>query len=299
VNKRLYDVGIIGAGPAGVQAALYAARAGLSAIVFTAGPGELGRAHLVENYYGLPRAVTGKTLYKYGLRQLARVGAEVVEAEVIGVSYASDFLVQYTGGALHARCVIIATGRAKTRVALSGLAELEGKGVSYCAVCDGFFYKNKPVAVLGAGEYAAAEASHLAELASCLTVLTNGAEPALCATEDHCNLWPADTELINKKIASLQTDDTGKLAGVLFEDGSSLEIKGLFVAVGTASAGDLARKLGCELSGGAIAVDEHAATNLPGLFAAGDCTGGIAQISTAVGQGAAAGLAAVKFLRGL
>jgi len=287
----MYDAAIIGAGPAGVQAALYTARAGLSTVVFTAGPGELGRAHLVENYYGLPRAVTGKTLYKYGLRQLERVGAEIVEAEVTGVSFTSAFEVEYTGGKASARCVVIATGRAKARAPLDGLAELEGKGVSYCAVCDGFFYKNKPVAVLGAGEYAAAEAGHLGALAASVTVLTNGGKV-------ESGKWKAENEVSEGKIKTLVTDENGKLAGVVFEDGSSLEIKGLFVAVGKASANDLARKLGCEIAGGGIKVDAQGATNLPGVFAAGDCTGGVAQISTAVGQGAAAGLAAVGFCRG-
>jgi len=271
LTDNTYDVAIIGAGPAGAQAGLYTARAGLATAVFTAGPGELSRAHLVENYYGLPRAVSGKTLHKYGLKQLERVGAEILTAEVTGVSYSLEYEIEYTGGRVNAKCVIIATGRAKNRVNIKGLAELEGRGVSYCAVCDGFFYKNKPVAVLGAGEYAAAEAGHLEALASSVTVLHD--------------------------IKSLKTDDNGMLAGVVLEDGSLLEVKGLFVAVGTASASDLARKLGCELENGAIKTDEHGKTNLPGIFAAGDCTDGIAQISTAVGQGAAAGLAAVKYIK--
>ena len=182
--------------------------------------------------------------------------------------------------------VVFSTGTSRRAPKIKGLAEFEGRGVSYCAVCDGFFYRGKTVAVLGEGEYAAEEASYLKNLAEKVYVLTNGLSPAVTVE---------GVEYITEKLAEINGSAT--VEKVTFESGNTVEISGLFVAVGVAGATDFARKLGCEINGNAIVTDDKCATNLPGLYAAGDNTGGMLQIAKAVYQGAVAGGESAKFAR--
>ena len=171
---------------------------------------------------------------------------------------------------------------------IRGIREFEGKGVSYCAVCDAFFYRGKDVVVLGNGAYAQSEANELLPLAASVTVLTDG-KPLLFTPPD-------GVRVVEKKILELQGNE--RLSGVLFEDASNLPAHGLFVAYGVAGSADLARKIGAVTQGPRIVTDENMATNIPGLYAAGDCTGGLLQVSKAVYDGAKAGMQAVLFLRG-
>src|SRR5699024_5254392 len=143
------------------------------------------------------------------------------------------------------------------------------------------------VAVLGNGDYALHEAQELLPMASHVTILTNGLEPQVD--------FPKEMDVIPTPIRQLNGDTS--LKGVVFEDNTTLEISGLFVALGTANGSDLAKKLGLLLENDKIVVDDSMATALPGVFAAGDCIGGILQVSTAVGEGAKAGISAIKFLR--
>ena len=155
-------------------------------------------------------------------------------------------------------------------------------------MCDGFFYRGKTVAVLGEGEYAAEEASYLKNLAAKVYILTNGSQPAKIIE---------GVEYIDKKIEKIKGEVT--VDSVQFTDGSSIETEGLFVAIGIAGAGDFARKLGAELNGNTIVTDEKYRTNIPGLFAAGDNTGGMLQIAKAVYEGAVAGSEGAKFVRSM
>ena len=184
--------------------------------------------------------------------------------------------------------MVLATGAQRRRPRIPGLDDFDGAGVSYCAVCDGFFCRGKEVAVLGAGTYALHEAGVLLPLAKRVTLLTNG-DPA---PEE----FPQDLDLDTRPIAAL-VGESGILSAVRFADGGALEVCRLFVALGTAGSGDLARKVGLLTENGKIVVDGTMATNVPGLFAAGDCTGGLPQVATAVAQGAQAGLSAVRYLQ--
>lgn len=281
------DVIILGSGPAGISAALYTARAGLNTLVIGRIGGSLLKTDKIENYYGFAEPVSGKTLLENGAVQARRVGTEIVEDEVVGIAYDGQFVVSTASSVYRAPFVVIATGSSRQAPKLPGLTEFEGHGVSYCAVCDGFFYRKKNVAVLGAGDYALHEAMELLPLAAKVTILTNGAQP-------EAN-FPPELAVETKKINSLFGD--GTLKGVRFEDGSELETAGVFVAVGVAGSVDLARKLGVETKGSAIVVDENRQTNIPGLYAAGDCTGGLLQISKSVSDGAIAGTAVIKAFR--
>lgn len=282
-----FQVIIIGGGPAGVSAALYLRRANIRAALIENGPGALARAHKIENYYGV--AASGLKLYAEGLEQARNLGAAIIQDEVVGVEYTGAFTLALKNAneTLTAPALILATGTKNITLDLPGLAELEGRGVSYCAVCDGFFFRSKRVAVVGSGAYALHEAEYLKHLAKSVTVLTNGKDDALARS--------AGFAAITQPLAALT--GTGKLQSVRFADGSELEVDGLFIALGTADSADLARKLGARLDGRFIRIDENCATNIPGLFAAGDCTGGLMQVAKAVHEGARAGLAALKFIR--
>lgn len=284
-----FDVIVIGKGPAGISAAVYAARAGLSVRVLGRDNGALLKAEKVENYYGFEQPLSGNELVERGIAQAARLGVDILTEEVIGLDYGDPFVVQTKNGTYGAKAVILATGSSRATPNIQGLKTFEGKGVSYCAVCDAFFYKGKDVAVLGEGPYALHEAEVLKPIAQSVTMLTAGKAPTVDA---------ADGIAINdKKIKAVGGADS--VQNVAFEDGSTLDVAGLFIAVGVAGSTALARKLGAEVSGNTIVIDEHMQTNVPGLFAAGDCTGGLLQIAKAVSDGARAGTAAVKHVRAL
>ena len=170
---------------------------------------------------------------------------------------------------------------------MQNLEAMEGRGVSYCAVCDAFFYRGKHVAVLGNGEFALHEIHDLLPVAGSVTLLTNGEEPSFPLPEG----VTADT----RKIASLEGES--RLEQVVFADGTSLPLDGLFIAYGTAGSGALARKIGAALANGNVAVNENMETTVPGLYAAGDCVGGLLQVSKAVYEGAVAGTHIAKVSR--
>lgn len=281
------NVIIIGSGPAGVSAALYTARAGFSTTVITKGDGSLKKAEKIENYYGFPQPVNGALLESKGREGAENVGVQFVNSEVVGLSFDDKLVVQTTTGKLSADSVIIATGAQRSAPNVKGIKDYEGKGVSYCAVCDAFFYRGKNVALLGNGEYALHEAEALLPIVSSVTLLTNG--DRIVAD------FPSSVKIVTKKLAQVSGKDS--IEKVIFEDGTSLDIDGLFVAYGVAGSSDLARKIGAQTDAGKIVVDQDMATNIPGLYAAGDCTGGMLQIAKAVYEGAQAGTSAAKFLR--
>lgn len=281
------NIVIVGRGPAGISAALYTLRAGISTTVIGKDNGTLGKVDKIENYYGFPDPISGSNLVQTGIEQAKRLGADFVEDEVVGISYDGRLIVKTTGGEYPADALILATGSTRSAPRIKGLQELEGHGVSYCAVCDGFFYRGKEVAVLGNGDYAIHEALELLNTSKSVTVLTNGKKMLASV--------PEGIQLCTKEIHSLDGDPV--LNQVRFQDGSSLNAEGVFVAMGVAGSTDLARKLGAEVDNNKIVVDENMSTNIPGLYAAGDCTGGLLQIAKAVYEGAKAGTEAIKFVR--
>ena len=266
---------IVGSGPAGCSAALYAARAGQEVVVISMGMGALSKAELIQNYYGFEEGITGAELYRQGVAGAKAVGAEFITAEVVGLDYTGSLVVQTTEGDYPADAVILATGAGRIAPKIAGLAEHEGRGVSYCATCDAFFYRGKTAAVLGSGEYALHEVQALLPLAGRVILCTNG-EPL---TAD----FPEGVE---------------KVSALRLENGELLPVEGLFVALGVAGSAALARKLGAPVENGRIVVDEKMQTGIPGLYAAGDCTGGLLQVCKAVYEGALAATEAIKQIRG-
>ena len=279
---------IVGSGPAGVSAALYLARAGVAVTMLSKDGGALLKAEKIENYYGFAEPISGKELYERGIANAKRLGCTVKEEEVIGISFLDTLAVQTTKATYEAEAVILATGASRATPKIDGLVRLEGHGVSYCAICDAFFYRGKNVVVIGSGEYALHEAQTLLPTANSVTILTNGVPLTVEV--------PESIAVDMRKIVSVDGEES--VSGMTFADGETLAADGVFVAIGVASSADLARKLGALTEGSRIVANENGETNLPGLFAAGDCTGGLLQIAEAVAKGAKAGLAAVRFLRG-
>ncbi len=364
------DVFIIGKGPAGISASLYTVRAGFSTVVTGKDAGSLGKADIIENYYGFAEPVSAAKLFENGIKGAERLGVNVISDEVFDISYDGNYTITTNRGTYQAKAVILAAGAARKAPEIKGLKEFEGRGVSYCAMCDAFFHRNKPVTVIGNGEYALNEAEYLRLTSSEVVILTNGkrmkAESDVLENSDHLSdlnslkilnnlenqkkseklknpddsadqtglidyasqeddsgihirhgsdiekLVQSDLQegeiqereikaekkirVITRKIMKIDGKDT--VGSVIFEDGSTLSVSGVFVAEGTASSSDLARKLGVTDQEGKIIVNPDMSTYAPGFFAAGDCTGGIFQIVKAAADGAAAGTAAVRFLRG-
>ena len=282
-----FDVIIIGSGPAGISSALYTVRSNLKTLVLSQNKGSLRKAEKIENYYGWDPALSGNELIATGINQAINLGVQIHYEEVLSIDYFDKLTVKTVKNSYQATSVLIATGAERNTPKIKGIKAFEGKGVSYCAVCDAFFYRQKPVAVLGNGEYALHEALELLPVAKSVTILTNG-QPL--------TVTPPEAIIINPTpVKELLGEST--LQQIHLENETFLEIQGLFVAYGIAGSTALARKLGAETSGNNIEINAEMQTNIPGLFAAGDCTGGLLQIAKAVYQGAQAGLSMVKYCR--
>ncbi len=282
-----FDVIIIGSGHGGISAALYTVRSNLKTLVLSQNKGSLRKAEKIENYYGWDPALSGNELIATGINQAINLGVQIHYEEVLSIDYFDKLTVKTVQNSYQATSVLIATGAERNTPKIKGIKAFEGKGVSYCAVCDAFFYRQKPVAVLGNGEYALHEALELLPVAKSVTILTNG-QPL--------TVTPPEAIIINPTpVKELLGEST--LQQIHLENETFLEIQGLFVAYGIAGSTALARKLGAETSGNNIVINAEMQTNIPGLFAAGDCTGGLLQIAKAVYQGAQAGLSMVKYCR--
>lgn len=282
----MYDAIIIGAGPAGISAGLYSKRAGLNVLIFYTGESNIEKATHIDNYYGFIDEINGKELYKNGIEQAKKLEIELKNEEVIDIKKIEDkFIVTTAIGEYSSKTLIIATGNKKLKPNIKGIKEFEGKGISYCAICDGFFFRNKNVAVIGSGKFALSEAEHLKNIANKVTILTDGKE--IKNTGEY--------EINTKQIKETHGDI--KVRQVEFEDGTKIEIDGIFIAIGEAGGTDFAKKMGVVLEEDSIVVDKNMQTNIKGLYACGNVTGGLLQICKAVYEGAIAGLSAKKYIK--
>lgn len=280
----MYDAIIIGAGPAGISASLYLIRAKKNILVISKENSSLIKAEKIDNYYGL-ESLTGKELFDRGIKQAERLGVNIIKEEVISIDFEDNgkFKVITENKEYMSKNVIIATGTSRKSPNIKGIKEYEGKGVSYCAICDAFFYKNKDVAVIGSGNYAIHEAKTLENVAKSVSILTNGEQ----VVENRDNSL-SNFNINEKSIKEVRGFD--KVEEIDFEDNTSKKVSGVFIAMGTASADDLAKKLGIVLKNNSIQVDENMQTNIKGIYACGDCTGGLLQINKAIYEGAKAAL---------
>lgn len=283
-----FDVIIIGAGPAGVSASLYTVRANKKTLIIYEDLSSLEKTDRIDNYYGFENGISGKDLYENGIKQAKNLGVLVKKEEVVKIEQSGsdlyNFVVTTSKNTYSSKVVILATGNKKNKPKITGIERFEGKGVSYCAICDGFFYRNKEVAVIGNGNYAVSETNDLINVVKDVTILTNG-EKAPNFRADNVNI---ETRAIKEIIGN------DKVEEVELEDGTKIKVDGVFIAQGVAESTDFAKKLGALTNKDKIVVNEKMQTNIKGLFACGDCTGGLLQVSKAVYEGAIAGLEAIR-----
>ena len=277
----IYDVIIIGAGPAGISAGLYTQRANKKTLIIYNEKSSLEKASKIENYYGFPNGISGKELYQNGIMQAKNLGIELKKEEVIKIEKIKEtFEVSTSNRKYISRNVILATGNKKNTPDIKGIKELEGKGISYCAICDGFFYRGKDVAVLGSGDYAISEVNDLLNVANKITILTNKKKVPDFRAEN--------VKVETRGVIAVKGEN--QLESIELEDGTKLEVDGLFIAQGVAGSTDFARKLGALVKDNKIVVSDKMETTIQGLYACGDCIGGIYQIAKAINEGMIAGM---------
>lgn len=282
----MYDVIIIGGGPAGVSASLYAKRSNLNVLLIYNDISNVEKAHKIDNYYGFPEGITGPDLFNNGLEQAKNLGVKVLKSEVTGIeNQGVSFKVETPSQGYDAKTVIIATGNKKNSPQIKGIKEFEGKGISYCAICDSFFFRNKRIGIIGNGNFALSEAKILKNVTNDITIFTDG----------HSLEKTTEFNVNNKKISEIIGEN--KVSGIKFEDDSIEELDGIFIALGEASAIDFAKTLGIITEGTNIKVNENMETNVKGIYACGNITGGLLQVNKAVYEGAVAGLAATKYIK--
>lgn len=283
----MFDTIIIGSGPAGISAGLYLKRVNTNVLIFTNNNSALKKAHLIENYYGFD-SISGDELYDKGIDQARRMNVDILEEEVLEIKKEEHFKIITTKNTYKSKSLILATGVSRANNGIKGISDYEGKGLSYCATCDGFFYKNKNIAVIGNGDYAVSEIIHLLNITKNITVLTNG-------EDTNGKIKELNLNVINSPINQLIGN--GKLEMVSFKDGEILKIDGAFVAIGVADAIAFAKTIGIATEKNFLIVNDKFETNVEGLFAIGDCIGGLLQVSKAINDGAKVSKEIIRFLK--
>ncbi len=300
-----YEVAIIGGGPAGLTAGLYASRYGLNTVLIERGMygGQIVNAGRVENYPGFPHGVSGMDLGQMFYEQSTRFGLSTITSEVTAFKHTGrTFLISTNDDEIEAKAVVIASGSNYRKLGVPGEENLAGRGVSYCATCDGFLFKNKDVAVIGGGDTAISDALELSQ--NCSKVYVVHRRHELRATQAlqkvafsipkiefvwDSVIWKIEGE---DKVSKLivKSTKTGEL--------SDLVVEGVFVAIGFIPNNSLFKGLVELDEAGNIVTDDLMRTKVPGLFAAGDIRRNSArQVATAVGDGATAGKTVFAYIK--
>ncbi len=295
------DVAIIGSGPAGLSAAIYAMRANLSALVIEKeyeGTGQIAESGKVDNYLGFP-GISGYDLGENFRNHALKLEVSFLEQEVTKIEKIDAEIFQIwleDGSSVEAKAVIYAAGASPRRANVPGEKEYAGKGISYCAICDGSFYRGKKVAVLGGGDTALDDALYLADLADQVYIIHRrkefrGAGASVKKLEEKKNV----SFLLGHQVTEILGDQ--KLTGVLLEDGSSLLVDGVFIAYGSLPRTELLKDLLDLDPAGYVKADETGATGLEGFYVAGDVRSKkLRQVVTAVSDGANAATAVAEYL---
>jgi thioredoxin reductase (NADPH) len=305
-SSNKYDVIIIGGGPAGLSAGIYTARARLSTLLIerAAIGGQIINAARVENYPGYTDGVSGVDLTQAMHQQAEKFGVKTLYDEVIGIELSGrQKVVKTPQGVFLAGAVIIAGGAERQKLGVPGEAEFTGKGVSYCATCDGAFFRDKAVAVIGGGNAAVTEALELNKFASKIYIIhrrnefraTKIMQEKLLEDKRIQPIWDTVvTAIIGDKLVNKI-----KLHNVTTNKDSELDVSGVFVSVGSQPATGYLKGLLTLDAVGAIVTNDKLETSVPGIFAAGDIrSGSIRQVVGAAGDGAMAAINAGKYLSG-
>ena len=293
---------IVGSGPAGLTAGIYAARAGFSPLVLEGmlAGGQLTQTTEIENYPGFANPIGGLELMAAMRSQAERCGVRFAMDEVEKVDFSGDGERRLFGmaGAYAAKAVVVATGASAKWTGLPGEAKYRSRGVSACATCDGAFFRGREVAVVGGGDTALSDALHLASLASKVTVIHRRDEfRGAKALADRVLAAPNIDVAWNTTVVSFDGDGT-RLSGLTLSDGRSLPVSGAFVAIGNMPQTKFLEGSGVELDGAGYIVTRNTRTSVKGVFAAGDCADPrYRQAVVAAGAGAAAAMEAQRFLQ--
>lgn len=301
--EKVYDVAVVGAGPAGLTAALYCGRAGFNTLVLEklSPGGQMATTNEIENYPGFPGVTDGFTLAMNMSAQAEQFGVQQDYAEVTALRVEDDMkLLETAIGTIRARSVILAPGAAPRLLGLPNENMLRGKGVSYCATCDGAFYRKKTVAVVGGGDTAAADAVFLSSI--CEKVYLIHRRDQLRASKSYTSkLDKENIEFVWDSVVE-EILENGRVCGIRVrnvktDETREIELQGLFVAVGNIPATDFLRGAVELDEAGYFTAGEDTKTNVPGVFAAGDCRRKpLRQIVTAAADGAVAAYAAEEYL---
>jgi len=299
-----YELAIIGAGPAGYSAAIYAERAGIHTALFDQGGGGGLAAYApnIENYAGFP-SITGIDLMDKMKEHASKYTESHFLEQVESIDKKNEQYILHTSEnkTYSAKALLLATGTEHRRLTCAGAKQYEGRGISYCATCDGFFFKEKSVAVVGGGNSALIEAIYLKQI-GCKEVYLIHRRDTLRAEE----AYEADAKkagvsfLLNKVIQEINGKEVLEslvLSDTKTSESTTISINGLFVSIGVIPQNQLATKLGVNIDEhGYVLVDHQMRTNIKGVYAAGDITGGLRQIITAAAEGAQAALSSTEVL---
>ena len=302
--EHIYDVIIIGGGPGGYTAALYTARAGLDVVLLeklSAG-GQMALTSQIDNYPGFEEGIDGFELGEKMQAGAEKFGAKTEYAEVLSVDLnAAPKMVETSEGIFYGHTVVFATGASPRALGISGEKELVGRGIHYCAACDGMFYKDKTVVIVGGGNTAAADAFTLSRIAK-KVILVHRRDTLRATKVYHDPLMKAKNVEFrwNSTVSEFISD--GKVTGLKIKDVNTKEVSvidcdGIFISVGRKPATELVKEQLTLDAGGYIIADESTKTNIPGVYAVGDVrTKKVRQIVTAVSDGAVAAHEAEEYL---
>ena len=305
MNKE-YEVVIIGGGPAGLAAGLYASRARFNSLLIERGlvGGQITTTEHIENYPGFPEGITGFELGQIMHQQATKYGLETVIAEATGIKLQDEQKVIITNeGNFIAKAVIIASGSERQKLGVPGEKEFTGKGVSYCATCDAAFFQDQPVAVVGGGNAAITEVLHLTKFASRVTVIHRRQQlRATRILQERAFAEPKIEFLWDTVVEDIEGEDFVKRIGlrqVVTKEKSTLEVAGIFISIGFNPNTDYLKGILPLDATGSIVTNDKMETEIPGIFAAGDIRHNSArQAITAAGDGATAAIYAEKFITG-
>lgn len=309
MSITIKDTVIIGSGPAGYTAAIYAARANMNPVMFTGMQpgGQLTTTTEVENFPGYPQGITGPEMMEDLQKQAERFGTEIHYEYITEVRLSNEpgkihTIVSSSGQEIQTRSIIISTGATAKYLGLEDETKYAGSGVSACATCDGFFYKGRPVAVVGGGDTAAEEATYLAKLCTQVYLLVRKEElRASKVMQERVFNTPNITVLFNHELIGLEGDKVVEKAHIinnLSQEKKELNVDGVFIAIGHKPNTELFQgKLDMDETGYLITKSKTTQTNVPGVFAAGDVQDNVyRQAITAAGTGCMAALDAERYV---